>query len=50
LAGSANLAATMLEHRLPGRPLRQINSQMNPLRLIVYAEWSGKAFVPVSAQ
>ena len=30
--------------------LRQINSQMNPFRFIVYSEWSGKALAPVSPQ
>jgi hypothetical protein len=30
--------------------LRQINSQMNPFRFIVYSGWSGKALAPVSPQ
>jgi len=30
--------------------LRQINSQMNPFRFIIYSEWSGKALAPVSPQ
>ena len=28
--------------------LRQINSQMNPFRFIIYSEWSGKSLAPVS--
>ena len=30
--------------------LRQINSQMNPFRFIVYSEWSGRSLAPVSPQ
>jgi glyoxylase-like metal-dependent hydrolase (beta-lactamase superfamily II) len=30
--------------------LRQINSQMNPFRFIVYSEWAGKTLAPVSPQ
>jgi glyoxylase-like metal-dependent hydrolase (beta-lactamase superfamily II) len=30
--------------------LRQINSQMNPFRFIIYSEWSGKGVAPVSPQ
>lgn len=27
---------------------REINSQMNPFRFIIYSEWSGKSLAPVS--
>ena len=30
--------------------LRQINSQMNPFRFIIYSEWSGTSLAPVSPQ
>jgi hypothetical protein len=30
--------------------LRQINSQMNPFRFIIYSEWAGKSLAPVSPQ
>jgi hypothetical protein len=46
----ANSAALLSSRARALTTLRQINSQMNPFRFIVYSEWSGKALAPVSPQ
>jgi len=45
-----NSAALMSSRSRALATLRQINSQMNPFRFIVYSEWSGKALAPVAPQ
>jgi hypothetical protein len=45
-----NSAALMSSRARALTTLRQINSQMNPFRFIVYSEWSGKALAPVAPQ
>ena len=45
-----NSAALLSSRARALATLRQINSQMNPFRFIVYSEWSGKALAPVSPQ
>jgi hypothetical protein len=45
-----NSAALLSSRARALTTLRQINSQMNPFRFIVYSEWSGKALAPVSPQ
>jgi len=45
-----NSAALLSSRARALTTLRQINSQMNPFRFIVYSEWSGQALAPVSPQ
>jgi glyoxylase-like metal-dependent hydrolase (beta-lactamase superfamily II) len=45
-----NSAALLSSRTRSLTTLRQINSQMNPFRFIIYSEWSGKSLAPVSPQ
>ncbi len=43
-----NSAALLSSRTRSLTTLREINSQMNPFRFIIYSEWSGKSLAPVS--
>lgn len=45
-----NSAALLSSRSRSLMALRQINSQMNPFRFIVYSEWSARSLAPVSPQ
>jgi hypothetical protein len=45
-----NSAALLSSRTRSLTTLRQINSQMNPFRFIIYSEWAGKSLAPVSPQ